>query len=117
MTERDDCIFCKIVNGQIPTKKVYEDDRVIAFEDISPQAPVHFLIIPKNHIPTLNDLELSDAALIGEMMLAAVKISREKSINEDGYRIVFNCNKNAGQAVFHIHMHLLGGRMFGWPPG
>jgi histidine triad (HIT) family protein len=117
MRENKDCIFCKITVNQIPAKKVYEDDEVLAFEDINPQAPVHILIIPKNHIETLNDLDRKNAGIIAEMTLAAGKIARERSIDKDGYRLVLNCNSNAGQTVFHIHMHLLGGRIMGWPPG
>ena len=112
-----DCLFCKIINGEIPSEKVYEDDYVYAFNDISPTAPVHVLIVPKKHISTLNDIEENDAELIGRIYLAAKKIAKEKGIAEDGYRVVTNCNKMAGQTVFHIHFHLIGGRELGWPAG
>ena len=112
-----DCLFCKIINGEIPSEKVYEDEFVYAFNDISPTAPVHVLIVPKKHISTINDIEKEDAELIGHIYLAAKKIAKEKKIAEDGYRVVTNCNKNAGQTVFHIHYHLIGGRELGWPAG
>ena len=112
-----DCLFCKIINGEIPSEKVYEDEYVYAFNDISPTAPVHVLIVPKKHISTVNDIEENDAELIGRIYLAAKKIAREKGIAEDGYRVVTNCNKMAGQTVFHIHFHLIGGRELGWPAG
>ncbi len=112
-----DCIFCKIINKEIPAKIIYEDDKTLAFEDSNPQAPTHVLIIPKAHIPTLNDLEPKHNELIGHMTQVAKKIATDCSINESGYRIVTNCNAGAGQAVFHIHMHLLGGRQLHWPPG
>lgn len=112
-----DCIFCKIVKGEIPSQKVYEDNDILAFNDINPQAPVHILIIPKRHIDRLSSLKDGDKALIGQMMLAARDIAKEKGINKTGYRIVGNCEKDAGQLVFHIHLHLLGGRKFTWPPG
>lgn len=112
-----DCLFCKIINGEIPSQKVYEDEYVYAFNDISPTAPVHVLIIPKKHISTINDIEEDDSELIGKIYLAAKKIAKEKGISEEGFRIVTNCNKNAGQTVFHIHYHLLGGREFNWPAG
>ena len=111
------CIFCKIINGEIPSEKVYEDEYVYAFNDISPTAPLHVLIIPKKHISTINDIEDKDAELIGKIFLAAKKIAKEKGVAEDGYRVVTNCNKNAGQTVFHIHYHLIGGRELGWPAG
>lgn len=112
-----DCLFCKFVNGEIQPDKVYEDDEVLAFRDISPQAPTHILVIPKRHIATLNDLEASDAALIGKLYLAAREIAVKEGIAEAGYRTLINCNEQAGQSVFHIHLHLLGGRDMGWPPG
>lgn len=112
-----DCLFCKIINGEIPSDKVYEDELVYAFNDISPTAPTHVLIIPKKHIATLNDVTEDDEKLIGHIYFVAEKIAKEKGIAEDGYRVVSNCNKNAGQTVFHIHFHLLGGREFGWPAG
>ena len=112
-----DCLFCKIINGEIPSQKVYEDEYVYAFNDISPTAPVHILIVPKKHISTINDIEDNDAELIGRIYLAAKKIAKEKGIAEDGYRVVTNCNGMAGQTVFHIHYHLIGGRELGWPAG
>ncbi|MGD2153402.1 MAG: histidine triad nucleotide-binding protein [Gemmatimonadales bacterium] len=112
-----DCLFCKIAAGEIPAEKVKEDDDWIAFRDISPQAPTHILIIPREHIATLNDLEPGNAALLGQLFLAAKQIAAEEGIAEPGYRTVVNCNADAGQAVFHIHVHLLGGREMGWPPG
>jgi histidine triad (HIT) family protein len=111
-----DCLFCRIVNGEIPSKKVYEDAHTYAFEDISPQAPTHVLIVPKKHIAGLKEASADDAALIGHCHLAAAKIARERSI-EDGYRTVLNVGPKAGQSVFHMHVHLLGGRSLHWPPG
>ena len=112
-----DCMFCKIRDGEIPSEKVYENDDVIAFRDVNPQAPTHILIIPNKHIPTINDLEDEDADVLGKMMLAAQDIAGYEGIAEDGYRLVINCNEGAGQTVFHIHLHLLGGRALTWPPG
>ena len=112
-----DCLFCKIVAGDIPAEKVYEDEHVYAFRDIDPKAPVHVLIIPKKHISTINDIDHSDNALIGEMVLAAQQIAKAEGIADDGYRTVMNCNENGGQTVYHIHLHLLGGRSLSWPPG
>lgn len=110
-------IFSKIISKDIPADIVYEDDDILAFRDINPQAPEHILIIPKREIPTINDLEQSDAKLVGELILKAKDIAKSLGISEKGYRLVFNCNEDAGQEVFHIHLHLLGGRKFGWPPG
>ena len=112
-----ECIFCRIVSGEVSAKKVYEDDDVVAFEDIRPQAPVHILIIPKRHIATVNDLTESDAQLVGRLVLVAKRIAAERGVAERGYRLVLNCNRDSGQEVFHIHLHLLGGRRFTWPPG
>ncbi len=112
-----DCLFCKIFRKEIKSKVVYEDDEIMAFEDINPQAPVHILIIPAKHIENLNEITEQDKDLIGKMFLVAKKIAHEKNISADGYRTVFNTNKNAGQAVFHLHLHLLGGRKMAWPPG
>ena len=109
--------FTKIIAKEIPAKIVYEDADVLAFEDISPQAPVHILIIPKKEIPTLNDLQEEDAALMGKLFLAAQKIAKEQGFAEQGYRTVFNCNEDGGQTVNHIHLHLLAGRSLTWPPG
>lgn len=112
-----ECLFCKIAAGEIPAEKVKEADDWIAFRDISPQAPTHVLIIPREHIATLNDVTPDSGALLGKLFLAAKEIAAEEGIAESGYRAVVNCNADAGQAVFHIHMHLLGGREMGWPPG
>ena len=112
-----DCLFCKIRDGEIPGDLVYEGDTVLAFNDINPQAPTHVLIIPREHIATINDLEPKHSEVVGEMHLVAQQIARERGHAEDGYRTVFNCNAAAGQTVFHIHLHLLGGRNLGWPPG
>ncbi len=110
-------IFSKIIKREIPAEIHYEDDEILAFNDINPQAPVHILIIPKKQIPTVNDADANDALLLGKLFLAAKKIAKEKGIEQDGYRLVVNCNEGAGQTVFHIHMHLLGGRKLQWPPG
>lgn len=111
------CLFCRIVAGEIPAAKVFEDERLIAFNDINPQAPMHVLVVPKTHIPTLNDLKVSHDALAGEMIRRAAAIAAERGYAESGYRTVFNCNAGAGQTVFHIHLHVLGGRPLAWPPG
>lgn len=110
-------IFEKIIQREIPADIVFETDSVLAFRDIDPQAPTHILIIPKRRIPTLNDLTVSDAGLVGEMILAAREIASAEGLAEDGYRLVFNCNRHGGQSVYHIHLHLLGGRQLTWPPG
>ena len=112
-----ECIFCKIIAGQIPSDNIFESDDLIAFEDINPVAPTHVLIVPRKHIATLNDIEDADAALVGNMILCAKQIAKTRGLSEDGYRTVFNCMAGAGQAVFHIHLHLLGGRQLQWPPG
>jgi histidine triad (HIT) family protein len=112
-----DCIFCKIAAGDIPATSLYDDGEVLAFRDINPEAPIHLLIIPRRHIPTLNDLTEADAVLVGRMYLAAKQLTAELGVAESGYRLVTNCNRAAGQLVFHIHMHLLAGRELGWPPG
>ncbi len=111
------CIFCKIANGEIPAKKIYEDDRVLAFYDIAPQAPIHILIIPKKHFATLLEIGEEDSQLIGHIFLVANKIAKELKIDESGFRIVVNCNRDGGQTVFHLHFHLLAGRPMHWPPG
>jgi len=113
----ENCLFCRIVSGEIPASKVYEDDEVMAFNDINPQAPLHVLVIPKRHISTTNDLSTQDDALIGTLVRRAAAIAREKGYADRGYRSVLNCNAEAGQTVFHIHLHLLAGRGLGWPPG
>ena len=112
-----DCLFCKFVSGDIQPDVVYEDPDVLAFRDLNPQARCHVLVIPKRHIATLNDLQPEDAELMGKLTLAAQKIAADEGIAEPGYRTVINCNAEAGQSVFHIHLHLLGGRRMGWPPG
>lgn len=113
----NDCIFCKIAAGEIPADIVYDDGEVLAFRDINPEAPVHLLLIPRQHIATLNDLSEADATLVGRLYLAGQQIASELGVAESGYRTVINCNRDAGQLVFHIHMHLLAGRELGWPPG
>lgn len=112
-----DCLFCKMVAGDIQPDTVYEDERVLAFRDINPQAPTHILVIPKQHIATTNDLTGDDSGLIGELYLAAKTIAEQEGIADRGYRTVINCNAEAGQSVYHIHLHLLGGRPMSWPPG
>jgi histidine triad (HIT) family protein len=112
-----DCLFCKIIEGTIPGAIVYQDDRVVAFKDINPQAPMHVLILPRRHIATLNDLTPEDDGLVGELVRRAAAIAADNGHAERGYRTVFNCNADAGQTVFHIHLHVLGGRRLGWPPG
>lgn len=112
-----DCLFCKMVSGAIQPNKVYEDADVLAFKDINPQAPVHVLVIPKRHIATMNDLADTDAALVGKLVLTGKKIASDLGIAESGYRLVTNCNADAGQSVWHIHLHVLGGRRMHWPPG
>lgn len=116
MTQQD-CLFCKILAGDIPAEIVYESDTAIAFRDINPQAPTHVLIIPRKHIATINDLEESDQAIVGSLYSAAREVALEEGFADIGYRAVMNCNEAAGQTVFHIHLHLLGGRAFAWPPG
>lgn len=112
-----DCLFCKMAAGEIRPDKVYEDDEIIAFRDINPQAPVHILVTPRRHIATTNDLGADDAALVGRLIMTAARLAEEEGVAESGYRTVFNCNAGAGQSVFHLHLHLLGGRRLGWPPG
>ena len=111
-----DCIFCRIIRGQAPARKVYEDERAFVFEDINPQAPTHVLIIPKKHIVGLKEAQPEDAEIVGYLHLLAAQIARQRGI-EDGYRTVFNVGPRAGQSVFHLHLHLLGGRSLHWPPG
>jgi histidine triad (HIT) family protein len=112
-----DCLFCKIVNREIPASIVYEDNRVLAFNDINPQGPTHVLVIPKQHIPSLNDLAPEHDAIVGELARRAAAIAKERGISAGGFRTVFNTNRDAGQTVFHIHLHLIGGRSLAWPPG
>jgi histidine triad (HIT) family protein len=111
-----DCLFCKITNKEIPAQIIYEDEHVIAFNDINPQAPLHFLVIPKKHISTLNDIEEVDRELVGHMLMSASKIAKDQGVAEEGYRTVFNCNSHGGQTVYHIHLHVLAGKALGWPP-
>lgn len=112
-----DCLFCKMVSGEISADTVYENDNVLAFRDINPQAPTHVLVIPKQHIATINDLDESHRDLVGELFLAAKEIAQQEGIGERGYRTVMNCNEESGQSVFHVHLHVLGGRRMNWPPG
>jgi histidine triad (HIT) family protein len=112
-----DCLFCKIAAVQIPATLVYQDDRLVAFKDVNPQAPMHVLIIPRRHISSLNDLAEDDDALVGEMIRRAASLAAEQGHGDRGYRTVFNCNADAGQTVFHVHLHVLGGRALKWPPG
>lgn len=111
------CIFCRIASGEIPATVVHQDDQVVAFRDLNPQAPTHVLVVPRRHIATLNDVTGADAQLIGQMYLAAKAVAAADGIAERGYRTVFNCNADAGQTVFHLHLHVLGGRVMDWPPG
>ena len=113
----EDCLFCKITAGEMDTDFVYEDDKVVAFEDVNPQAPVHLLIVPKKHISTILELEEEDYSLISHIYKVANKLAEAEGIAEDGFRIVHNCKEEGGQTVFHIHFHLLGGRSMQWPPG
>jgi len=112
-----DCLFCRIIAGDIPGAFVYQDDRIVAFTDINAQAPMHILLVPRRHIASLNELAAADDPLVGEMTRRAAAIAKDHGYADRGYRTVFNCNADAGQTVFHIHMHLLGGRTLGWPPG
>lgn len=111
------CLFCKIVAGEVPAKIAYQDEELLAFHDISPQAPHHLLLIPRKHIATLNELSLEDAPLIAKLTLRAQSLAKELGLAEAGYRLIMNCNDAGGQSVYHIHMHLLGGRTMQWPPG
>jgi len=112
-----DCLFCKILNGDIPADLVYESDSAIAFRDVNPQAPTHVLIIPRQHIATINALQPGDEAVVGSLYMVAQAVAQQEGIAEEGYRAVMNCNAAAGQTVFHIHLHVLGGRGMAWPPG
>ncbi len=113
----NDCIFCKIIKKEIPAKVVFENEYVIAFNDINPVADIHLLVIPKKHIETLNDLENEDIPLVGKIFMAIKELARQRGIYSNGYRVIANCNKDAGQDVFHLHFHLIGGRKLTWPPG
>ncbi len=112
-----DDLFERIIRREIPASIVFESDDILAFRDVNPQAPTHILIIPKRRIPTLNDLQEEDAVLVGQLVLTARQIAADEGLSEDGYRLVFNCNDHGGQSVYHIHLHLLGGRAMNWPPG
>jgi histidine triad (HIT) family protein len=111
------CLFCRIIAGEIPSAKVYEDDHLIAFNDINPQAPMHVLVVPRTHVATLNDLGSGHDGVVGAMVRRGAAIAAERGYADGGYRTVFNCNADAGQTVFHIHLHVLGGRKMSWPPG
>lgn len=111
------CLFCRIVSGEVRAAHVHEDDDLLAFEDLNPQAPMHVLVIPKRHIATLNDLAGGDDNVVGAMVRCAASIAKARGFDARGYRTVFNCNGDAGQSVFHLHLHVLGGRVLGWPPG
>lgn len=112
-----DCLFCKIRDGEIPCNIIFENEDVLAFHDVNPQAPIHLLIIPRKHISTVNDLADEDGVVMGSLFAAAKVIAAQLGVSEDGYRLVVNCNRGAGQSVFHIHMHMLAGRALTWPPG
>ena len=112
-----DCLFCRIVEGRIPASIVYQDDLLVAFNDINPQAPTHMLVIPRRHIASLNDLTETDDEVVGQMVRRGAALAKEAGLETRGYRTVFNCNADAGQTVFHIHLHVLGGRAMTWPPG
>ncbi len=112
-----DCLFCKIVDGQIPATLIHQDELCVGFVDINPQAPTHVLFVPRRHIATLNDVTVEDREVLGHLVYAAAKFAHEQGLAESGYRQVLNCNRDAGQTVFHIHLHLLGGRHMAWPPG
>jgi histidine triad (HIT) family protein len=113
----EDCLFCKVIAGRIPGAIVYQDDRVVAFKDINPQAPMHVLVVPRRHVASLNDLGPDDDGLVGELVRRGAALAGEQGYSTSGYRTVFNTNADAGQTVFHIHLHVLGGRRLGWPPG
>ena len=113
----DDCLFCKMVEGEIEVDRIFENEHILAFKDINPQSPVHILFIPKKHISTILDLEDSDKNIMGELFMTANKIAMKEGIDQNGFRLVINCKEHGGQAVFHLHLHLLGGRQFKWPPG
>jgi histidine triad (HIT) family protein len=112
-----DCLFCRIIAGEIPGAIVYQDDTLVAFKDVNPQSPLHVLIVPRKHIPSLNDLTPADDQLVGSMFRRAAALAHEAGYDQRGYRTVFNTNREAGQSVFHIHLHVLGGRALAWPPG
>ena len=113
----DNCIFCKIIKGEIPSKKIFENDEMLAFHDITPQAPIHFLIIPKRHISNLMETDAADSALLGKLLFKTQELAAELGCGENGFRLVVNCKKHGGQTVDHLHLHVLGGRQLAWPPG
>lgn len=117
MTKKDECIFCKIAHKEAKSTIVHETDDVIAFEDLNPQAPCHVLVIPKEHIASVNDVEPAHAEIMGKLFVAAREVAKKKGVDESGYRCVMNTGADVGQTVFHVHLHVLGGRAFGWPPG
>lgn len=112
-----DCLFCRIAEGEIPASVVFQNERLVAFQDINPQAPLHVLVIPRRHISTVNDLTAADQEVLGELIARAAAIAQERGYADSGYRVVLNCNRDAGQTVFHIHAHVLAGRPMAWPPG
>lgn len=112
-----DCLFCRVAHGELPTEIIYENDDLLAFRDINPQAPTHVLVIPKRHIESINHATSDDAALLGRMILAAKEVAAQENLHDAGYRLVFNINNHGGQTVYHIHLHVLGGRQMTWPPG
>jgi histidine triad (HIT) family protein len=112
-----DCIFCKIAQGEIPAKIVHKDEKLVAFRDVAPQAPVHLLIIPVRHLSTIKELKTEDRELVGDMVLLANRLANDEGISDDGYRLVLNCGPHGGQTAYHVHMHVLGGRALHWPPG
>ena len=113
----EDCLFCKIFKGEIPAKEVFRDEQIVAFEDIRPVAPTHVLVIPKEHIPSVHDVTAAHAPVLARMIEVANRVAEERKIDREGYRLVFNKGPHAGQSVYHLHLHLLGGRAMGWPPG
>ena len=117
INEMKDCIFCQLASGEIPGKILYQDEQCVAFEDIHPQAPMHVLVIPRRHIVSLNDDSTDDEPLLGHLLSVAARVAKKKGVDDSGYRTVINTNSGAGQTVFHLHVHVLGGRRFGWPPG
>ena len=114
--DHSNCLFCKIANKQIPAEVVFEDERALAFVDINPQAPHHLLVIPKQHIPTINDISDENCEVVGYLQMVAAKLATEHGFADDGYRTVMNCNSHGGQTVYHVHLHVLGGKAMGWPP-
>jgi histidine triad (HIT) family protein len=112
-----ECVFCNILRGEMPAEFVYEDERIVAFRDINPQAPVHVLILPRKHIPSTNQITPGDVGILGEMILVARKVAEIEGVADSGYRLVINCNEDSGQEIYHLHLHLLGGRRMTWPPG